>query len=70
MKTCDDNKDIVFKAWKESSETYTLKPKGDSILEARLCRKYGGLQWLDPQKWVCQSNGTPLKNVVSEDLRK
>ena len=48
MKTCDENKDRFLKAWKESWETCTLKPKGDSILEARICRKYGGLQWIDP----------------------
>ena len=48
MKTCDDNEEIVFKAWKKSLATYTLKPKGYSILEARLCRKYGGVKWLDP----------------------
>ena len=46
MKTCDYNEERVFKAWKESWETYTLKPKGDSILEAKPCRKYGGIQWL------------------------
>ena len=48
MKTCDYNKERVFKAWKESWETYTLKPKVDSILEASLSRNYVGLQWLDP----------------------
>ena len=40
MKTYDDNEERVFKAWKESWETYNLKPEGDSILGARLCRKY------------------------------
>ena len=47
-KTCDDNKEIFFKTWKESQETYMFKPKGDSILDSRRCRKYGRLQWLDP----------------------
>ena len=28
MKTCDDNKESFFNDWKESWETYTLKPEG------------------------------------------
>ena len=51
MNTIDANEERVFKAWKEikeSKETYSLKPKVDSIFGARLCRKYGGLQWLEP----------------------
>ena len=36
MNTCDYNGERVFKAWKESWESFTLKPNGDSILEARL----------------------------------
>ena len=51
MNTIDANEERVFKAWKEikeSKETYSLKPKVDSIFGARLCRKYGGLQRIDP----------------------
>ena len=41
-------KKMVFKAWKESWETRTLKPSGDPIFEARLCRKYGRIEWFHP----------------------
>ena len=37
----------VFRAWKEGWEKKKIGPKGDSVFEARLGRKYGGLSWLD-----------------------
>ena len=48
INTFDDNEERVFNSWKESWETYTLKPTGDSILEAGMFSKYGGIQWIDP----------------------
>ena len=44
MKNGEEKKERVFKAWKESWETRTLKPSGDPIFEARLCRKYGRIE--------------------------
>ena len=37
----------IFRAWEESWEKVKLGSKGDRLLEERLCRKYGGLQWVD-----------------------
>ena len=37
----------ILRAWKESWEDEETK-KADPVVEARLVRKYGGLQWNDP----------------------
>ena len=37
----------VFRAWKEGWEKKKVGPKGDSVFEAMLVRKHGGLSWLD-----------------------
>ena len=38
----------IVRCWVEGWEKKKVGPEGDSILEARLIRKYGGLQWTDP----------------------
>jgi len=38
----------IVRAWLEGWEKKKIRPSGDSIFEARLVRKYGGLRWLDP----------------------
>ena len=38
----------VLRAWQESWEKRKVDPKGDSIFQARLVWKYGGLCWTDP----------------------
>ncbi len=38
----------IFRAWEETWEKKKVGPSGDTILEARLVRKYAGLRWLDP----------------------
>ena len=43
-----DEEVIIFRACKEMWENKKIGPDGDDIFEARLVRKYGGLQWLDP----------------------
>lgn len=47
-KSGESNDKRIVRAWKETWEYKMLKPSGDPILEARLCRKYGGLKWEDP----------------------
>ena len=38
----------VFRAWCEKWECPKLKKSGNTVLEARLVNKYGGLKWVDP----------------------
>ena len=38
----------VLRAWQEGWEKRKVGPQGDSIFQARLVRKYGGLCWTDP----------------------
>jgi hypothetical protein len=37
----------IFRAWCEKWENKKLKKSGDTVLEARLVNKYGGLKWID-----------------------
>jgi len=40
----------IFRAWEEKWEKKKVKPTGDKVLEERFLRKYGGLQWFNPDK--------------------
>ena len=40
----------IFRAWCEKWECPKLKKSGDTVLEARLVNKYGGLKWIDADK--------------------
>ena len=43
-----ENPTRIFRAWRETWEQVAIPPNGDSVLEARLLHKYGGLKWIDP----------------------
>ena len=43
----DDEPVRRFNAWQEQWEKRKIGPQGDSVFEARLVRKYGGLKWVD-----------------------
>ena len=67
---CKDIKDSVeaqkegssvrnFLAWKETWEGKKIDTKGNPIFEARLVRKYGGIQWLDPDNDYARRTAHP-----------
>ena len=65
METIDNGEGVhvrVFRAWKERWEKKKIGPKGDKVHEARLVRKYGGLQWIDID------NGDPLITAHPEHM--
>jgi hypothetical protein len=49
----------IFRAWREGWEKEKLGPNGNTILHARLVKKYGGLQWLDPDNGFRLNVGHP-----------
>ncbi|KAL7532944.1 hypothetical protein ACHAWF_009154 [Thalassiosira exigua] len=49
----------VLRAWEENWEKKKIGPGGDEILEARLIRKYEGLQWLDPDNGYTRRTSHP-----------
>ena len=42
----------IFRTWEETWEKVVLGPGGDSLLEARVLWKYGGLCWLDDNDFM------------------
>ena len=49
----DDGSDVrIVRFWEETWEKKEVGPNGHARLEARIVRKYSGLQWLDPDNTV------------------
>jgi len=56
----------IFCAWKESWEDKGLPSSGDPVIEARMLRKYAGLQWYDIDKdkmFVSHSDRMEIKKT-------
>ena len=52
LKPVENAEPRIFRAWEETWEKATVPPDGNTILEERFLRKYGGLKWVDDKDFM------------------
>lgn len=52
LKPVENAEPRIFRAWEETWEKATVPSDGNTILEERFLRKYGGLKWVDDKDFM------------------